>query len=300
MTHSLKKYAFFPGCSIPSGFPEYEKLVLNVLKDFDIEVEYLEDMTCCPAPMSFDILNDLAYFTIGARNIALAEEKGLDILSPCPGCTMTLERTNSKLKSDSEIRQQVDDALGEVGRHFEGSIEVKSLMRILYEDIGIDKIKSRVKKPLAGLKVAIHYGCHAFDELERIDDPRNPTVLEDLCKALGAEIVEYPSATECCLVFANPVDRDYVLDATSRKFNDIVEAGADCIVVICASCFSQLDKTQEILTWIDLLDEDSTVPVLLYPELLAFTMDYNWEEIGFDLHKVDPSNLLLAEELVQE
>ncbi len=300
MTDSLTQYAFFPGCSIPSGFPEYEKLVLKVLKDFDIEVEYLEDMTCCPAPMSFDILDDLAYFTIGARNITLAEEKGLDILSPCPGCTMTLERTNSKLKSDDETLEQVNAALGEVGRHFEGSIEVKSLMRILYEDIGIDQIKSRIKKPMDGLKVAIHYGCHAFDELERIDDSTNPTILEGLCKALGAEIVEYPSATECCLVFANSVDRDYVLNTTSRKFNDIVQAGADCIVVICASCFSQLDKTQEILTWIDLLDEDSMVPVFLYPELLAFTMDYDWDDIGFDVHKVDPSNLLLSEELLEE
>ena len=289
----MKKFAFFPGCSIPSGFLKYERLVLRILKEFDITVEYPQGMTCCPAPMSFEVFDDDDFYTVGARNIALCEEMGLDILSPCNGCTMTLSRVNKKLRDDDRLREKVNLALKRVDRQYNGSVGIQSLLRTLTEDIGLEGIRKRIKKPLNGLKVAIHYGCHAFEELEEYDDPNNPHALESLAEVLGMEVVKYSSANECCLVFVNSVDRDFVLKSLERKMKAISKAGADCLLVICASCFSQFDKTQEMMTWIDLLDESQQTPVYLYPELLAYAMGIEFEEIGLDEHQTDAITLLL-------
>jgi heterodisulfide reductase subunit B len=295
-----KEFAFFPGCSIPSGFLKYEKLVLDVLKEFDISVTYPQGFTCCPAPMSFEVFDDDDFYTIGARNIALCEELELDILSPCNGCTMTLNRVKKRLDTDEELKQYVNTSLKKIGRHYKGTSNIQSLLRTLYEDIGLDSIRDRITKPLKGLKVAIHYGCHAFEELEEFDDAENPTVLESLAEALGMEVVKYSSANECCLVFANPVDRDFVLKSLQNKMNEIIESGADCLLTICASCFAQYDKTQELMSWIDMIDEEDMIPVYLYPELLAFAMGMDLNEIGLDEHKVDAIPLLLKRDNIQD
>lgn len=296
----MKEFAFFPGCSIPSGFLKYEKLVLNVLSEFDVSVVYPQGMTCCPAPMSFEVFDDDDFYTIGARNIALCEELGLDILSPCNGCTMTLSRVNKRLRTDERLKEYVNTSLEKVGRHYAGTVNIQSLLRTIYEDIGLESIRSRIKKPLNGLKVAIHYGCHAFEELEEYDDSKNPTALESLAEVLGMEIVKYSSSNECCLVFANTVDRDFVLKMLKKKLKDISEAGADCLLVICASCFSQYDKTQEMMSWIDLMDESDQIPVYLYPELLAFAIGMNIDEIGLDEHSVDAKTLILDRDNMQK
>jgi len=212
---------------------------------------------------------------------------------------MTLSRVKKRLQNDSTLKERVNTSLEKIGRKYEGTVKIQSLLRTLYEDIGLASIKSRVKRPLNGLKVAIHYGCHAFEELEEYDNPSNPTVLESLAEALGMEVVKYSSANECCLVFANSVDRDFVLKSISKKMSDISKAGADCILVICASCFSQYDKTQEMMSWIDLMDESEQIPVYLYPELLAYAMGMEIEEIGLDEHKVDAKTLLLNRNDIQ-
>jgi heterodisulfide reductase subunit B len=289
----MKEFAFFPGCTIPSGILKYERLVLKILEEFDISVKYPQGLTCCPAPMSFEVFDDDDFYTVGARNIALCEELGLDILSPCNGCTMTLSRVNKRLLMDNLLKENVNNALKRVGRQYQGTIGVQSLLRTLYEDIGVKQIRERVKRPLNGLKVAIHYGCHAFEELEEYNDPNNPDVLESLAEALGMEVVSYTSSKECCLVFANSVDRDFVLKTLQRKMKDISGAGADCLLVICASCFSQFDKTQEMMTWIDLLAESERVPVYLYPELLAYAMGLDYDEIGLDEHQTEAMSLLM-------
>jgi len=250
--------------------------------------------------MSFEVFDDDDFYTVGARNIALCEELELDILSPCNGCTMTLNRVNKRLRTDERLKEYVNTSLEKIGRRYEGTVNIQSLLRTLYEDIGLEAIRARITKPLSGLKVAIHYGCHAFEELEEYDDPRNPTILESLAEALGMEVVKYSSANECCLVFANTVDRDFVLKSLKKKMNDISQAGADCILVICASCFSQFDKTQEMMSWIDLMDESNQIPVYLYPELLAFAMGMDFDTIGLDEHKVDATSLLLERDTGQE
>ena len=289
----MREFAFFPGCTIPSGFLKYEQLVLKILEEFDISVKYPQGLTCCPAPMSFEVFDDDDFYTVGARNIALCEEIGLDILSPCNGCTMTLSRVKKRLQDDAQLKEKVNNSLKRVGRQYQGSVGVQSLLRTLYEDIGLERIRERIKRPLNGLKVAIHYGCHAFEELGEYDNPRNPSVLESLAEVLGMEVVKYSSANECCFVFANTVDRDFVLKTLERKMKDISNAGADCLLVICASCFSQFDKTQEMMTWIDLIDESEMTPVYLYPELLAYAIGIDLEKIGLDEHQTDATSLLI-------
>lgn len=242
--------------------------------------------------MTFDIVDEEMFYVLGARNITLAQEMGLDILSPCNGCTMTLSRVNKKLLADQRTRQRVNAVLSEVGREYRGDTRVRSLLRTLYEEVTPEKIRRNVKQPLTGLKVAVHYGCHAYEELEEYNNPRAPNVLESLCEALGAEVVTYANPNECCLVFANPVDRDCALDSVHRKHTEMVRAKADCMVVICASCFSQYDSSQEILFWMDKIEESSQIPVFLYPELLAVAMGMDLSEIGFEQHRVNPLGLL--------
>jgi heterodisulfide reductase subunit B len=281
------EYAFFPGCVIPATYPQYEKLLLDLLEEFGITMNYLSESTCCPAPFSFELVNEEARYYVAARNICEAEELGQDLVSPCSGCVATLLKANTRLKSDADLRRRANEALNEIGKEFKGSSEVKSVLRVLYEDIGPERIQTSVERPLQNMRVAVHYGCHLFEELHRFDDVNNPTSLQTLLKALGAEVVPYDEENLCCFVYANPVDRDFALDAVAEKVRNLNEVDADCFVVMCPSCFTQLDSTQEVLTWIAQIEESMQKPVYFYPQLLAYAMGVSPKKLGLGNHKVE-------------
>jgi len=287
----MKAYTLFPGCLISLRFPQFEVATIKVLKKLGVELKQLEDITCCPEPLSMQMLNLKSWYTIAARNICAAERVGNDLLTLCNGCNTTLFRVNKDLKINKELRDVVNKILKEVGKKFEGKIEVKSILRVLYEDIEPDLIRKHVESPLHGIKVAVHYGCHIFDELKEYDDIKNPKSLKHIITALGADVVSYKSETLCCAAFARSIDEDISIKAVDEKLSDLIDAGADCLVVICPYCFLQYDLGQIVMN--RKLKKGFRIPVLYLTQLMGLAFGFTPYDMGLEFHKVKPTRNLL-------
>ena len=145
----MTKFAFFVGCTIPYRIPFVETSIRKTLPEFGIELMDLP-FACCPDPGGVQGFDSTTWYTLAARNLCLAEEQNLNILTACSGCFETLKVSNTKLKNDSDLKDKVNEHLSQVGREFKGTIEVKHFAEVLYTDVGIDKIAARVQKPLQG------------------------------------------------------------------------------------------------------------------------------------------------------
>ena len=281
------RYAFFRGCMIPIKLPYLESISRRVLGDLGIELVDVDEFTCCPDPIIFGGVDRLTWLSIAARNICLAEERGLDIITLCNGCSQTLRTANETLKSDIELKDEVNKILSGIGHTFLGKIKVKHFLQVLTEDVGIEEIEEKVKSPLRGLRVATHTGCHLTNpaEVMRFDDPEDPTVLERLVAPLGAEAVDYDLKTLCCGVSYTLMGNRKTSNALLRdKLMSINRVGAQCIVTGCPFCFQQFDLGQ--LLSAKEYNLRFKVPVLFYTQLLGLAMGYDLKEVGYTYHKI--------------
>ena len=154
----MKRYAMFPGCTVPSQMQNYEISALKVAEKLGIELVYLEGFTCCGFP--YEAKDSFKQKTISIRNLAVAEREGLEVLTLCSTCGSTLTKANHVFKTDAKYRGKLEDALKEIGMEYKGTTRIRHFTRMLYEDIGIEEIKSHVVKPFKGVKLAADYGCH--------------------------------------------------------------------------------------------------------------------------------------------
>jgi heterodisulfide reductase subunit B len=269
---------------IPARFPQFEASTLKVLDALNVSLDRMSGCTCCPEPLSMQTLNKDMWYSVAARNISIAESKGLDILTVCNGCNETLFEANKDLKADRKLRLRINQNLKEIGKSFEGNVAVKSFLRVLYEDIGLDAVKKHVKVPLNDAKIAVHYGCHIFPELEDFDDAQDPHSLKDLVRALGANAVSYSGEMTCCAAFARPINEDVSLEFTEKKLRDIASVGAECLVVMCPYCFLQFDLGQVMISrkW----NKTYNIPVVYCSQLVGLAMGFSPHEMGLHLHMV--------------
>ncbi|HIE14215.1 TPA: hypothetical protein EYP70_02970, partial [Candidatus Bathyarchaeota archaeon] len=195
----MKEYALFLGCTIPARQPNYELSARKSLSKLGIKLLDLPNTTCC-APPPIRSISMEAGLAIAAYNISLAEEKDLDIITLCSGCFESLSVTNRLLKENDELKERVNETLAQAEKEFRGTREVKHYLQVLVNEVGIKALKSKVIKPMNGLKVAAFYGCHILrpSELLNFDDPEKPRILDDLIKALGADSIEYRDKLKCC------------------------------------------------------------------------------------------------------
>ena len=187
------KYALFPGCLIQVKYPQFEAAVKKTMPNLDVELVDLDGFSCCPDPIYFKAYDKVKWASLAARNLSIAEAAGLDIITLCSGCTATLKEANHLLREYEDIRKEVRARLTRIGRTYEGNVKVKHLMTVLRDEVGIDRVKASVKKPLEGLKVGIHYGCHLLkpSHIMEVDHPDNPTLLETMLRVIGAEPVRH-------------------------------------------------------------------------------------------------------------
>ena len=284
------KYALFLGCFIPVRLPQLEAVARSVLPRLGVELVDVDGFSCCPEPVGF-LTDRITGLALAARNISLAEEAGLDILTLCNGCTYTLRRANETLKSDAALRERVNEVLRETGHEFRGSVDVRHFAQVLGGRMGLEGVRSAVKKPLTGLRVACHTGCHILSPpgVMDFDDPIDPVALDHLVSALGAEPVDWDKKTGCCgWTLTNYGDRESANGLLGAKLGAMHAAGADCSSVICPQCFYQFD-TGQMLAARDLKLE-YRVPTVYYLQLLALAMGHSLEEAGMRLSRVkDPA-----------
>jgi heterodisulfide reductase subunit B len=287
----MKSYALFLGCTIPARQPNYELSARKALDKLGIKLVDLDNMTCCcPPPIqSIDLETSLA---VAAYNICLAEEADLDLVALCSGCFESLAMANTMLKEDQNLKAKINRILSEAGKEFTGGKEVKHFLQVLMEDVGLERLKQCISRPLSNLKVAPFYGCHALrpSELLKLDDPERPSLLENLVEALGAEIVEYRNKLKCCGGLLRGISDDLALDLAREKLVNTSKAGADCIVTLCPFCFVALDIGQMQIK--AKFQETYDIPVLHYSELLALALGIAPTELALQTHKIKTDEIL--------
>jgi len=281
------RFAFFRGCMIPTKQPHIERVARLVLPCLGVQLADVDGFTCCPDPVGVGAVDPFTWLTVGARNVSLAEEQNLDVLTLCNGCAYTLRHAVHDLSESQELRDRVNDILVETGHTFRGTRQVRHFLPWLAQDVGVEAIRRAVQRPLAGLRVATHTGCHLLSPqyLHGFDDSEDPAVFDDLVDALGATPVDYATKTSCCgigfAVTGQPDPSGAVLNA---KLTEIHDAGADCIAVGCPFCFQQFDMGQ--LAAARRFGLDFKVPVLNYLQLLGLALGFDTEEMQLRAHKV--------------
>ena len=285
------KYAFFLGCAAPVLTGNYELSTRAVTKRLGIDLVDVDEFACCGFPI--ESIDHETTLLMAARNLSIAKDLGLDILTICPGCASTLLETNRELKESRELREEVNKKLGKIGRSYEGEVKVKHFIKVLNEDIGIDKVKSSVKRNLEALRIAPHYGCHYLKPshlFNQYEDPEFPHSLDELISAAGARPVDYQDKMDCCGGIAFGIDDNISYTMTGKKLENIRKAGADAICLVCPLCNVMYDRNQRAIE--RKLDASYGLPVLFYPQLLGLAMGFNEEELGLNLNRVKVSELL--------
>lgn len=281
------RYAFFLGCLIPTRFPQFERLAREVLPEVGIELVDVEGFACCPDPVRFRAADQFAWLVMAARNLALARESGLPVLTLCLGCTLTLTMASHELERNPSLRQQVNEVLADVGHTLDGPVPVRHFLKVLHQEVGLKRLREWVRKPLTGLRIGAHSGCHQSNppEILEFGNPFNPKEMDELLAALGVQVVDYREKALCCgspLTLAGALDDS--LSVVKRKVEDMKRFGAEAVAVACASCFQQLETAQ--VTAFRKLQTDVQLPVFHYLELLALSLGRSLEDIGFSKHKI--------------
>lgn len=268
----MKTYTYFPGCMIPFRLPHFELTMREILKRFDIEMLADEGHTCCPEPTTFTGVDFDAWLTVAARNVAVSESTGKETLALCSGCFHTLAMVSHMISHDDEVGEKVNKRLKKIGMQATGKVVVKNILHVLHEDIGLDKIRKLITNPLKGLKLAPHYGCHLVRPLEatHMDDAENPMWFDNIIEVSGAEVAEYEDKMACCGAPIGPTDEDKAFKLTAKKLQKIQSSGADAIVMICPTCYTQMEMQQRKA--LPYLESEFSIPVLYLGEMLALAM----------------------------
>jgi heterodisulfide reductase subunit B len=284
------KYLMFLGCAIPYRVAAFEISARKVLGKLGVELVEMPEFNCCGLPL--DPVSHETMLILAARNLALAEQKGLDIITLCPGCAGTLKKVNKMLNEDKALHDEINCHLKEAGLEFKGSVNAKHFMQVLIEDVGLEKIKNSVIKPLTLLKVAEHNGCHILRPKKFIgfDDPEDPKSLKTLIEMTGATCLDYMDETECCGAPSVGVNDKIALQLAREKLNHIKDVNAQAMITICPFCHIMYDTNE--LRIEKMFNEKYGIPVLHYPQLLGLAMGMKPEELGFSELRVDTSKFM--------
>ena len=285
------RYAIFLGCTAPVRAKHYEATARAVCGLLGVELVDVLDFACCGFPLK-NASNEAA-FLLAARNLAAAEEIGADILTMCSSCAGMLASVNKEIQSSRVVMDRVNAALGEYGKRYTGSITVKHFARVLWEDVGCDAIRAKVKRDLSGLRIAAHPGCHYVkpsDIHEHFDDVEDPKTLDELVAATGAEAVTYEDNKLCCGGAVLGFDEDTALAMANQKLDIVKKTGADAMVTICPFCNVLYEANQGKIE--EVHGVEYGLPVLHYPQLLGLALGMPVKELWFKMNTVRPTAML--------
>ncbi len=262
------RYRYFPGCTLKGQAKNMENTTMAAAAALGIELAELEEWQCCGAvyPLYEDEL-----ITLLSPVRTLAAAQGEPLVSLCAACHHVLKRAQELMQRNEEARRKVTDYL-EVDYAGEG--RVLHFLEVLRDDLGFDKLAEKVKKPLQGKKVAAYYGCLLLrpSKVMQFDDPENPTIMEDMLKAIGAEVVKTPYRTECCGAYLSVTEEGVARDTVSKIIDSARNAEAEALITACPLCRYNLENCAD-------QEGKSPVKVYYFSELLAEALGLQYDQL---------------------
>ncbi len=277
------KYAYYPGCSQEGGEEHFGKSTEAVCRALGIELEEIHEWTCCGAS-SGHFLNENLSLALPARNLAVAEKMGLDTVCVCAACYLRLKQARREVRHDPELRRKLG---GWLGMPFEGKYDVRHLLDVVVNDLGLDAVKAKVTKPLKGVKLVSYYGCYLMrpPEIVAFDNPENPTTMDRLVGALGAEARDWSAKVDCCGGSLMLTRSDAVHDFVGNIADRARDVDAEAIVTACPMCTMNLEAMQT---------GKDKLPVIYFTELLGVAMGLPDTKKWFKKHLKSPAKVLAA------
>jgi len=284
----MKHYTYYPGCSAEATAIPLGISVPAVAKALDIDLAELEDWNCCGST-PYHSVNKLEAAAMAARNLALAEKTGLDLVTPCSNCYVVLASVNENLKELPLFREKVGEALAAGNLEYSGGVKVRHLAEVLYTDITPEGLSSKVTKPLTGLKVGAYYGCQLVRP-NGFDDPDSPHSLDELVTSLGAEAIPWEMKARCCgssLIMPEP---DVALELINKILRNAQEHGAQCLITPCPLCQINLDAYQSQVN--SKFKTSYNIPVLFLTQLIGVALGIPAKELALSKNIVSPMRVL--------
>lgn len=274
------KITYYPGCSLEATALEYDQSSRVVCRELGLELEELEDWSCCGSTSAHN-LNHLLAASLAARNIALAQKSGLDVAIPCAACFARLRKADHLLRQGGEIKKELEEL---VEFNYTGQVAIISLLEAVVTRAGLDRIRGKVTRPLTGLKVACYYGCLMVrpPEVRGFDRVENPEMLDRLVEALGAEARQWSFKTECCGAGLSLTRSEVVESLVGRLVEAARAAGADALVTACPLCQSNLEMRQK---------GSKKIPSFYFTELMGMAMGLPEARGWLTRHIIDGSGI---------
>ncbi len=280
------KYALLRCCITPGLMEQYEASTNAVLEKLGIGIDDRVGFNCCGHPLRN--FNRKAYLLAASRNLALAEEKALNILTICNCCYGSLRHAEHALKEDDALRTDINKILDKEDLSITGTSTTRHLLDVLYDVVGPDAIEKKFTRTFAGLRIAVHYGCHLLrpKEIVSFDSPFAPVKLDRLTEITGAESVPWSAKLECCGASVLGSNEELAMDLAAKKIASARQAGADFLCVVCPYCHLQFDGAQKKMLARSGNGMDGGLPAVLYPQLLGLCMGIDEKTLGLENNRI--------------
>ncbi|MBK6644647.1 MAG: CoB--CoM heterodisulfide reductase iron-sulfur subunit B family protein [Anaerolineales bacterium] len=297
----MNKYLLYPGCSMESSAKAYMESMNAIMEPLDLRFEEIEDWNCCGATEYLGI-NLIPAYSLIARNLALASDQigrmnGMGrtrtVVAPCSACYLNLAKADYYMQERPSLGVKVNEALAAGGLQYKpGTLDVRHLIDILVYDVGLEKIRGSVTRPLHGLKVAPYMGCMLPrpDYQHRWSDHEHPTELDDLLRALGAEVIDYPLTTSCCGGHMTQIGPETAFELIRRLVADADDRGADLMATVCPMCQMNIDAYQNEMN--HHFGTDYHMPILFFTQLMGLAFGREPGELGIGMELVNARNAL--------
>jgi heterodisulfide reductase subunit B len=287
------EYALFLGCTIHLKLPHLEKAFRDVAGILDLKLKEMEGVSCCPEPVSLQSLNMDTWVTLGARNLAIAEKMGLNILTICSGCYETLKTVSVLLAEDKEYLNKINGILKKINYHYAGKTKVFHFVELFSQPEWIDKLKSLTVRPLDDLNLAVHYGCHLIrpSKIMQFDHPERPETIDRILKALGAKTIDFATKLECCGYCAR-LQEEIGEHLVEQKMTELceLEEEVDALIAVCPACTTQYDRKEKIIARNK--NKELDIPVLYLAEIMAIALGVELEDLSLTNRSVKPNKLI--------
>jgi len=276
----MTAYAYYPGCSLETLAAAYHISTIEVGARLGVEFEEIEDWNCCGAT-TYSHVDELLSTVLGARNLAMAEAQGRDLVAPCSACYKNLWSANAAMKHDADLTEHMNYALEADDLHYGGGVNVHHIIDVFVEDIGLDAIREQAGIGLGGLKVAAYYGCQIVrprQEGDDLEDVRAPHFFEDLMEAIGGKAVEFPYRLHCCGASLIVTKRTAALHMLRDLLHSATAAGADVIATACPLCQANLEVYRAHVN--REFGTDFDIPIMYFTQLMGMAFGIKNRKLG--------------------